>query len=72
MRSREVADPPAYEQFFAETVRPFNAHNLPVPGRPNALGLKLLLVRRTADFEEIDARAIEFGVFSAIGDTSAP
>jgi hypothetical protein len=64
--SREFDDLPAYEQFLAETVRRLNARCARAweAERPS---LQPLPVRRTADFEEMDARVSKFGVFSAKG-----
>ena len=62
--SREFADLPAYEQFVAETVRRLNARCARAWEAERAC-LRPLPVRRTADFEEIDARVSKFGVFSA-------
>jgi len=62
--SREFADLPAYEQFVAETVRRLNARCARAWEAERAC-LRPLPVRRTVDFEEIDARVSKFGVFSA-------
>ena len=62
--SREFTDLPAYEQFVAETVRRLNARCARTWEAERAC-LKPLPVRRTADFEEVDARVSKFGVFSA-------
>ncbi|HJW10974.1 MAG TPA: IS21 family transposase, partial [Albitalea sp.] len=62
--TREFADLPAYEQFVAETVRRLNARCARAWEGERAC-LKPLPARRTADFEEIDARVSKFGVFSA-------
>ena len=62
--SREFADLPAYEQFVAETVRRLNARCARAWEAERAC-LKPLPVRRTTDFEEVDARVSKFGVFSA-------
>ncbi len=62
--SREFADLPAYEQFVAENVRRLNARCARAWEAERAC-LKPLPVRRTADFEEVDARVSKFGVFSA-------
>ena len=62
--SREFADLSAYEQFVAETVRRLNArcaHSWEVERGC----LRPLPTRRTADFEEVDARVSKFGVFTA-------
>ncbi len=60
----EFADLPAYEQFVAETVRRLNARCARA-WEVERVRLKPLPVRRTVDFEEIDARVTKFGVFSA-------
>jgi transposase InsO family protein len=60
----EFADLPAYEQFLAETVRRLNARCARGWELERA-SLKSLPVRRTVDFEEIDARVSKFGMFSA-------
>jgi transposase InsO family protein len=62
--TREFADLPAYEQFVAETVRRLNARCARAWEAERA-SLKPLPVRRTTDFEEIDARVSKFGVFAA-------
>jgi hypothetical protein len=62
--SREFDDLPAYEQFVADTVRRLNARCTRAWEVERA-GLKPLPARRTADFEEVDARVSKFGVFSA-------
>jgi hypothetical protein len=62
--SREFADLGAYEQFVAETVRRLNARCARAWEVERAR-LKALPVRRTVDFEEIDARVSKFGTFSA-------
>lgn len=62
--SREFADLPAYEQFVAETARRLNARCARAWEAERAC-LRPLPVRRTADFEEVDARVSKFGVFSA-------
>lgn len=64
--SREFDDLPAYEQFVAETVRRLNARCVRAWEAERA-SLRPLPVRRTADFEEVDARVSKFGVFSAKG-----
>lgn len=64
--SREFADLAAYEQFVAETVRRLNARCLRAWEAERGC-LKPLPARRTADFDEIDARVSKFGVFSAKG-----
>jgi hypothetical protein len=62
--SREFDDLPAYEQFVADTVRRLNARCTRAWEAERAC-LKPLPARRTADFEEVDARVSKFGVFSA-------
>jgi transposase InsO family protein len=62
--SREFADLAAYEQFLAETVRRLNARCARLWEAERA-SLKRLPARRTADFEEVDARVSKFGVFTA-------
>ena len=62
--SREFADLAAYEQFVAETVRRLNARCARAWEAERAC-LRRLPVRRTADFEEVDARVSKFGVFTA-------
>ena len=62
--SREFDDLPAYEQFVAETVRRLNARCARA-WEAERVSLKPLPTRRTADFEELDARVSKFGVFSA-------
>jgi hypothetical protein len=62
--SREFADLGAYEQFVAETVRRLNTRCARAWEVERAR-LKALPVRRTVDFEEIDARVSKFGTFSA-------
>jgi hypothetical protein len=62
--SREFTDLAAYEQFVAETVRRLNARCARAWEAERAC-LKPLPVRRTADFEEVDARVSKFGVFTA-------
>ncbi len=62
--SREFDDLPGYEQFVAETVRRLNARCTRAWEAERA-SLKPLPARRTADFEEVDARVSKFGVFSA-------
>jgi transposase InsO family protein len=64
--SREFANLAAYEQFVAETVRRLNARCLRTWEAERGC-LKPLPARRTADFDEIDARVSKFGVFSAKG-----
>jgi hypothetical protein len=62
--SREFADLAAYEQFVAETVRRLNARCARAWEAERAC-LRPLPVRRTADYEEVDARVSKFGVFTA-------
>jgi len=62
--SRDFADLVAYEQFVAETVRRLNARCARAWEAERAC-LKPLPARRTADFEEVDARVSKFGVFTA-------
>ena len=62
--SREFADLAAYEQFVAEIVRRLNARCARAWEAERGC-LKPLPARRTADFEEVDARVSKFGVFSA-------
>jgi len=62
--SREFDDLQAYEQFVAETVRRLNARCTRA-WEAERTSLQALPVRRTADFEEVDARVSKFGVFSA-------
>jgi hypothetical protein len=62
--SREFTDMAAYEQFVAETVRRLNARCARAWEAERGC-LKPLPARRTADFEEVDARVSKFGVFSA-------
>jgi transposase InsO family protein len=61
--SREFDDLPAYEQFVAETVRRLNARCARA-WEAERSSLRSLPARRTADFEEVDARVSKFGVFS--------
>ena len=61
--SREFADLPAYEQFVAETVRRLNARCARAWEAERAC-LRPLPMRRTGDFEEVDARVSKFGVFT--------
>jgi transposase InsO family protein len=60
----EFADVPAYEQFVAETVRRLNARCARA-WEAERTRLRPLPVRRTVDYEEIDARVTKYGVFSA-------
>jgi transposase InsO family protein len=60
----EFADVPAYEQFVAETVRRLNARCARA-WEAERTKLRPLPVRRTVDYEEIDARVTKYGVFSA-------
>jgi transposase InsO family protein len=62
--TREFADLHAYEQFVAEAVRRLNAR-CARGWEAERTRLKPLPVRRTTDFEEIDARVSKFGVFTA-------
>jgi hypothetical protein len=62
--SRDFTDLAAYEQFLAETVRRLNARCARAWETERA-SLQPLPVRRTADFEEVDARVSKFGVFTA-------
>jgi len=62
--SREFADLASYEQFVAETVRRLNARCARAWEIERGC-LKPLPARRTADFEEVDARVSKFSVFSA-------
>lgn len=62
--SREFADLATYEQFLAETVRRLNARCASAWKAERAC-LQALPVRRTSDFEEVDARVSKFGVFGA-------
>lgn len=64
--SREFDEVAEYEQFVAETVRRLNARCARAWEVERA-SLRPLPVRRTADFEELDARVSKFGVFSAKG-----
>lgn len=64
--SREFIDLAAYEQFIAETVRRLNARCARAWEVERA-SLRPLPVRRTTDFEELEARVSKFGVFTAKG-----
>ena len=64
--TREFTDLLVYEQFVAETVRRLNARCARAWEGERA-SCKPLPARRTADFEELDARVSKFGVFSAKG-----
>ncbi|HZH07910.1 MAG TPA: IS21 family transposase [Lautropia sp.] len=64
--SREFTDMPSYEQFVAETVRRLNARCARAWEVERA-SLKPLPIRRTADFEETDARVSKYCLFSAKG-----
>ncbi len=64
--SREFDDLAAYEQFVAEAVRRLNARCARAWEAERAC-LRPLPARRTADFEEVDARVSKFGVFTAKG-----
>ncbi|MFG6432244.1 IS21 family transposase, partial [Roseateles sp. LYH14W] len=67
--SREFDDLSAYEQFVAETVRRLNARCARA-WEAERTSLQALPVRRTADFEEVDARVSKFGVFSVFSAKS--
>ena len=62
----EFADLGAYEQFIAETVRRLNARCARAWEIERA-SLRPLPVRRTADYEELDARVSKYGIFTAKG-----
>jgi transposase InsO family protein len=62
--TREFADLAAYEQFIAETLRRLNARCARAWEGERA-SLQPLPLRRTTDFEELDARVSKFGVFTA-------
>ena len=62
--SREFADLETYREFVAETVGRLNKR-LARAWEAERASLKALPERRTADFEELDARVSKFGVFSA-------
>jgi len=62
--SGEFADLGAYEQFVAETVRRLNARCARAWEIERA-SLRPLPVRRTADYEEVDARVSKYGLFTA-------
>lgn len=62
--SREFANLAAYEQFIADTVRRLNARCARSWEAERAC-LQPLPLRRTTDFEEVDARVSKFGVFTA-------
>jgi transposase InsO family protein len=62
--TREFDELAAYEQFVAEVVRRLNARCARA-WEIERVRLKPLPVRRTVDFEEIDARVSKFGTFSA-------
>jgi transposase InsO family protein len=64
--SREFIDLAAYEQFIAETVRHLNARCARAWEVERA-SLRPLPIRRTTDFEELEARVSKFGVFTAKG-----
>jgi hypothetical protein len=62
--TREFTELAAYEEFVAETVRRLNARCARAwEGERGCL--RPLPARRTADFEELDARVSKFGVFTA-------
>jgi transposase InsO family protein len=62
--TREFAELSAYEEFVAETVHRLNARCARHWEGERAC-LRPLPVRRTADFEELDARVSKYGVFTA-------
>lgn len=62
--SREFADLAAYEQFVAEVVRRLNAR-CARGWEVERATLRPLPARRTADYEEIDARVSKYGLFTA-------
>jgi hypothetical protein len=62
--TREFAELAAYEAFVAETVRRLNARCART-WEGERVCLRSLPARRTADFEEIDARVSKYGVFTA-------
>jgi len=62
--TREFDDLPCYEQFLAETVRRLNARCTRAWEVERAR-LKPLPLRRTVDFEEVDARVSKYGTFNA-------
>lgn len=64
--TREFAELQAYEHFVAETVRRLNARCARAWEIERAT-LRPLPLRRTTDFEEIDARVSKFGLFTAKG-----
>ena len=64
--SRQFADLAQYEQFVAETVRRLNARCARAWEAERAC-LRPLPARRTADFDELEARVSKFGVFTAKG-----
>lgn len=64
--TREFAEFQAYEQFVAETVRRLNTRCARAWEIERAT-LRPLPLRRTSDFEEIDARVSKFGLFTAKG-----
>jgi hypothetical protein len=66
--TREFADVEAYGQFVAETVRRLNARCARAWEVERA-SLRPLQVRRTVDFEEVDARVSKYGVFITKGVT---
>ena len=69
--SREFDEVAEYEQFAAETVRRLNARCARAREVERA-SLRPLPVRRTADFDKLDARVNKFGVFSAKGVLYSP
>jgi len=64
--TREFASIELYGQFIAETVRRLNARCARAWEVERA-SLRALPVRRTADFEEVDARVSKFGLITAKG-----
>jgi len=64
--TREFATMEAYGHFIAETVRRLNARCARTWEVERA-SLRPLPVRRTIDFEEIDARVSKYGIFTAKG-----
>lgn len=66
--TREFADIEAYSHFVAETVRRLNARCARAWEVERA-SLRPLPVRRTVDFEEVDARVSKYGVFTVKGVT---
>ena len=64
--TRDFAELQAYEHFVAETVRRLNTRCARAWEIERAT-LRPLPLRRTTDFEEIDARVSKFGLFTAKG-----